>query len=86
MPGMTNAGKEKKMVRIRCMGRMFTSAGYDPQLQLLEIEFASDGQIWRFENVPEEVWYQFRQHHLPEIFFHNFIMGCYPERRMQGKE
>lgn len=51
-------------------------------MQLLEIEFASDGQIWRFENVPEEIWYQFRKHHLPEIFFRNFIMGCYPERRM----
>lgn len=83
MSGMTNAGKEKrKMVRIRCAGRLFTSAGYDPQMQSLEIEFASDGQIWRFENVPEEIWYQFRRHHLPEIFFRNFIMGCYPERRM----
>ncbi len=65
---------------------MIKSAGYDAQQQLLEIEFVSEGQICRFDNVPEEVWYQFRRHHLPEIFFHNFIMGCYPECRMQDKE
>lgn len=75
--------REHYMMRYRCMGRVITSAGYDAQLQLLEIEFASDGQIWRFENVPEEIWYQFRKHHLPEMFFRNFIMGHYPEYRMQ---
>ena len=50
---------------------------------MLEIEFANNGQIWQFDNVPEDIWYRFRSHHLPELFFHNFIMGHYPERRMQ---
>ena len=59
------------------------SAGYDAQQQMLEIEFANNGQIWQFDNVPEDIWYRFRSHHLPELFFHNFIMGHYPERRMQ---
>ena len=52
---------------------MIKSAGYDAQQQMLEIEFANNGQIWQFDNVPEDIWYRFRSHHLPELFFHNFI-------------
>ena len=43
---------------------MIRSAGYDAQRQVLEMEFASDGQICQFDNVPEEIWYRFRSHHL----------------------
>ena len=67
-----NVGKSHDQVcRVRCPAAM------------LEIEFANNGQIWQFDNVPEDIWYRFRSHHLPELFFHNFIMGHYPERRMQ---
>ena len=65
---------------------MIKSAGYDAQQQMLEIEFANNGQIWQFDNVPEDIWYRFRSHHLPELFFHNFIMGHYPECRKLGRE
>ena len=67
---------------------MIKSAGYDAQQQMLEIEFANNGQIWQFDNVPEDIWYRFRSHHLPELFFHNFIMGHYPEygEYKQGNE
>lgn len=71
------------MRRIHWGNQMIKSAGYDAQQQMLEIEFASDGHICQFENVPEDIWYQFRNYHLPEMFFRNFIMGCYPEGRMQ---
>ena len=47
---------------------MIKSAGYDAQQQMLEIEFANNGQIWQFDNVPEDIWYRFRSHHLPELF------------------
>lgn len=62
---------------------MIRSAGYDAQRQVLEMEFASDGQICQFDNVPEEIWYRFRSHQLPALFFQHFIMGHYPERKMQ---
>ena len=39
---------------------MIKSAGYDAQQQMLEIEFANNGQIWQFDNVPEDIWYRFR--------------------------
>lgn len=89
MSGLTNAVKEREkciMNRIHWGSQMIRSAGYDAQQQRLEIEFVGDGHICQFENVPEEIWYQFRNHHLPEIFFRNVIMGCYPERRMQDEE
>ena len=34
---------------------MIKSAGYDAQQQMLEIEFANNGQIWQFDNVPEDI-------------------------------
>ena len=37
---------------------MIKSAGYDAQQQMLEIEFANNGQIWQFDNVPEDIWYR----------------------------
>ena len=87
MSGVTKAGKEReiiiRMTRIQWGNPTIKSAGYDAQQQMLEIEFASDGQIWQFDNVPEDIWYRFRSYLLPEFFFHNFIMGRYPERQMQ---
>ena len=89
MSGVTTSRmrkREQKMKRIMWANPMIKSAGYDAQQQMLEIEFANNGQIWQFDNVPEDIWYRFRSHHLPELFFHNFIMGHYPERRMQEIE
>ena len=86
MSGVTTSRmrkREQKMKRIMWANPMIKSAGYDAQQQMLEIEFANNGQIWQFDNVPEDIWYRFRSHHLPELFFHNFIMRHYPERRMQ---
>ena len=55
---------------------MIRSAGYDAQRQVLEMEFASDGQICQFDNVPEEIWYRFRSHHLPALIFPTFHYGA----------
>lgn len=78
--------REGRMYRSHWGSQMIKSAGYDAQQQRLEIEFVSDGHICQFENVPEDIWYQFRNHHFPEIFFRNSIMGYYPERRIQEQE
>lgn len=71
------------MRRLKWANPMIKSAGYDAQCQVLEIEFVSDGQICQFDNVPEEIWYRFRSHRLPELFFQHFIMGHYAERKKQ---
>ena len=86
MSGVTTSRmrkREQKMKRIMWANPMIKSAGYAAQQQMLEIEFANNGQIWQFDNVPEDIWYRFRSHHLPVLFFYNCIMGHYPERRMQ---
>lgn len=75
--------EQKTMRRYILANPMIRSAGYDAQRQVLEMEFASDGQICQFDNVLEEIWYRFRSHHLPALFFQHFIMGHYPERKMQ---
>lgn len=71
MSGVTTSRmrkREQKMKRIMWANPMIKSAGYDAQQQMLEIEFANNGQIWQFDNVPEDIWYRFRSHHLPELF------------------
>lgn len=53
---------------------MIKSAGYDAQQQMLEIEFANNGQIWQFDNVPEDIWYRFRSHHPSGTPFSNISL------------
>lgn len=63
MSGVTTSRmrkREQKMKRIMWANPMIKSAGYDAQQQMLEIEFANNGQIWQFDNVPEDIWYRFR--------------------------
>ena len=48
--------EQKTMRRYILANPMIRSAGYDAQRQVLEMEFASDGQICQFDNVPEEIW------------------------------
>lgn len=34
------------------------SAGYDPAMQILELEF-KNGVVWQYANFPMEMWYEF---------------------------
>ena len=70
------------MSKIRFASRLISSAGYDAQKELLEIEFAQDGQVWQYWGVPEELWYRFRQELRPDNFFNFNIKGRYRERRV----
>ena len=52
MSGVTTSRmrkREQKMKRIMWANPMIKSAGYDAQQQMLEIEFANNGQIWHEE-------------------------------------
>ncbi|MBR1930455.1 MAG: KTSC domain-containing protein [Lachnospiraceae bacterium] len=70
------------MFRFKFATMTIASAGYDAQRALLEVEFAQDGQIIRYYEVPEELWYRFKRESSPDIFFHKFIKGCYVEKRI----
>ena len=64
---------------------VIASAGYNAQCELLEVEFVQNGKILQYANVPEEIWYQFRQERCPEAFFHKYIKGIYREKLKDGK-
>ena len=65
---------------------LIASAGYNAQCELLEVEFVQNGKILQYANVPEEIWYQFRQERCPEAFFHKYIKGFYREKLMPKKQ
>lgn len=70
------------MSRCRFGGVSIAAAGYDAQCMMLEVEFAQDGQIWQYFEVPEELWYTFKRVPSPDDFFHSHIKGSYEERRV----
>lgn len=53
------------------------SAGYDALCAVLELEFLTDGQVWQFYDVPECVWYEWRNTEAALAFFHTNIAGKY---------
>jgi hypothetical protein len=74
--------KEGHMFRYKTVGFFITSAGYNAQYAQLEVEFRKDSQVWVYLDVPEEIWYEFKNSASPDRFFCRFIQGCYKERRI----
>lgn len=70
------------MHRCKFGDSVVTSAGYDAQCMLLEIEFASDGQVLQYAGVPEDLWYRFKSVSGPEPFFRKHIQGRFREKRV----
>lgn len=68
------------MYRCKFGGTLIATAGYDAQCALLEVEFVQGGQVWQYFNVPEEIWYRFKNVEVPDVFFHRSIKGCYEEK------
>ena len=53
--------------------------GYDAQKALLEVRLNSGGRVRRYANVPEEIWYRFRESASPDIYYRSCICGHFPE-------
>lgn len=53
--------------------------GYDAQRALLEVRMTQNGRIRRYVNVPEEVWYQFRESANPDMYYRRCICGHFRE-------
>lgn len=68
------------MNRFRVHSNVIASAGYDALCAILEIQFVINGQICRYLNVPEHIWYGLRMAKSMEWYFQNNIMGRYEER------
>ena len=70
------------MDRKRVNSSRIRSAGYDPQKQVLEIEF-SDGRIVSYRGVSAEVHRQFMNAPSPVSFYEDKIAENYPETRVK---
>ena len=70
------------MERKRVNSSRIRSAGYDPQKQVLELEF-SDGRIVSYRGVSPEVHRQFMNAPSPVSFYEDKILESYPETRVK---
>jgi hypothetical protein len=61
---------------------MITSVGYDFDNSVLEIEFKSNGQVWRYVDVPESVWHEFDGSSSKGKFFLQNIKKQYAETQI----
>ncbi len=61
----------------RISNRNIRAAQYYPVRMILEIQFMEDNVIYQYLDVPEEVWYQFRNVPNIDIYFNSQIMCKY---------
>jgi KTSC domain len=70
------------MDRKRINSSRIRSAGYDPQTQVLEVEF-TNGRIMSYRSVSAEVYRQFVNAPSPVSFFEDKIAENYPETEVR---
>ena len=73
-----------ELTRIKTAMDGIASAGYDALYAILELEFIPDGQVWQFYDVPEQVWYAWRNTESCISFFHTNIAGKYRAKQISG--
>lgn len=70
------------MERKRVNSSKIRAVGYDPQSQMLEVEF-SDGKLLAYRGVSPEVHRQFMAAPSPTSFFEDKIDESYPSNRIR---
>lgn len=75
----------KTIYYISFFSTLIETLGYDPQCAILEVKLLSDGQVRRYDGVPEDVWYRLRGHHNPDVYYRRHICGSYPEEKFPDK-
>lgn len=58
--------------------------GYDAQRALLEVRMTGSSKVRRYFNVPEEIWYRFRESASPDMYYRRFICGHFPETALHS--
>lgn len=71
------AGVPVKRLPVR--SRAFKTVGYDPERQILEVEFHSGG-VYRHTNVPQQVFYEFVSSGSLRMFYYERIARHYEEQ------
>ena len=74
------AFSERTTVKVFSFSSTYIEAiGYDAQRELLEVRMTGSGKVKRYANVPEEIWYRFRESADPDIYYRRYICGRFPE-------
>ena len=69
------------MDRQQIISSNIRSAGYDPDSQVMEVEFMN-GSVYRFAWVPEDVYDDLVRAWSPGKYFNQFIKGRYLSERV----
>lgn len=78
----TEKTKDKDGIAIRHISfysSLIETIGYDPQCAILEVKLLADDKIRRYIDVPEIIWYRFRDNNHPDSYFRRYICGRYAE-------
>lgn len=74
------AFSERTTIKVFSFNSTYIEAiGYDAQRELLEVRMNNNDKVKRYANVPEEIWYQFRESANPDIYYRRCICGRFPE-------
>lgn len=71
--------EEEKIIFVSFYSPLIEAVGYDPQCALLTVRLQRGGRIKQYENVPEDVWYYFRENRHPDMYYRRYICGHYRE-------
>lgn len=77
--------QDKALYYISVYSGVIEGIGYNPQCALLEVRLRKGGQVLQYVDVPEDVWYNFRKDHHPDVYYRRQICGRYPERRIPDR-
>ncbi len=69
------------MKRIRVSSSTISSAGYDPDARILELEFTS-GEVYRYSGVPGHHYTGLMHADSKGGYFNSYIKDIYPFRKM----
>lgn len=67
------------MTYVSFFSALIETVGYDAQCAVLEVRLAAAGRVCRYREVPEDIWYRFRENVSPDIYYRKYICGHFPE-------
>lgn len=78
----------KRFTRLKCrrqiiMSSIITSVGYSYQENVIEIEFKRNSKVWRYIEVPTDIWEEFNNSTSKGKFFLNEIRDKYRRKRVR---
>ncbi len=77
-------GEEEIAVAFGFCSTYIDSIGYDAQRALLAVRMIRTGRVRCYADVPEEIWYRFRESASPDLYYRRYICGHFRETAVPG--